>query len=202
MHPAPIFRWDDQSGMLSFVAERVFGTFVASIDGRLTVAQVPVLVETEQRLVLHLSHANPIAKALPLDAVLVVSGPDAYVSPDWYREPDQVPTMSYVSVELDGRLEATDDAMLLEILDRTAAELERRIPDKRPWTTSKMTPSVLAAKLKGIVGATFSITAVRGTSKLSQNKSEADRNDVIDALTRSARDGDRQIAALMRSKKT
>jgi len=54
----------------------------------------------------HLVRSNPIAQCLRAGerkAVLAVSGPDAYVSPDWYaRMPDQVPTWNYVAVHLRG----------------------------------------------------------------------------------------------------
>lgn len=193
MHPAPIFSWDDRSGMFAFVAERSFATFAGTVDKKLLIAHAPVLVEPERdRLLLHFSRGNPLGRAMPVRVVAVVAGPDAYVSPDWYTEPDQVPTWNYVAVELEGVLEPTAPATLREIVDRLSAEHERRIPGKAPWTSAKMTPSVLAAKLAGIVGATLSIEDVRGTRKLSQNKSADDRSSVIAAL------GANPLAALMK----
>jgi transcriptional regulator len=198
MHPTPLFHWSDREAMLAFVGERAFATIAATRDGTLAFAQAPVIVDGD-RLLLHLSRANRIAQRLPLRASLIVSGPDTYVSPDWYGEPDQVPTWSYVSVELDGELVATDEAQLLEILRRQSAVYEGRIAGKPPWTPDKMTPSVLAAKLKGIVGVTLSIDAVRGTRKLSQNKTESARAGVVEVLADSPHEADRTIARLMRS---
>jgi transcriptional regulator len=198
MHPTPVFHWSDREAMLGFVHDRAFATIAATIDGGIVFAQAPVLVDGD-RLLLHLSRANPIAKALPRRASLIVSGPDTYVSPDWYGEPDQVPTWSYVSVELDGDLVATDEAQLLEILHRLSATHEARITGKRPWSPDKMTPSVLAAKLKGIVGITVAIERLRGTRKLSQNKSESARAAVAQVLADSPYEADRTIARLMRS---
>ena len=42
----------------------------------------------------------------PAGALLIVSGPDGYVSPDWYGEPRNrmVPTWNYVAVHLRGEL--------------------------------------------------------------------------------------------------
>jgi transcriptional regulator len=198
MHPTPVFHWSDREEMLAFVGERAFATLTANLAGGIAFAQAPVIVDGD-RLLLHLSRANRIAKQLPLRASLIVSGPDTYVSPDWYGEPDQVPTWSYVSVELDGELVATDEAQTLEILKQQSAVFEGRLTGKRPWTTDKMTPSVLAAKLKGIVGVTFTIDALRGTRKLSQNKSETARAGVVQALADSPREADRTISHLMRS---
>jgi transcriptional regulator len=194
-----MFRWDDRSAIAAFVAERAFATLVASIEDRLVAAHAPLLVDGD-RCLLHLSRANAIARALPLRVLAIVGGADAYVSPDWYREPDQVPTWNYLAVELDGTLAATDDAMLRDILVRESARFEARIPGKRPWTIDKLAPETLAAKLKGIVGAILTVDAVRGTRKLSQNKSEDDRAGVVAGLAASARDGDRALAALMRER--
>jgi transcriptional regulator len=196
MHPTPVFRWEDRTEMLAFVAERGFATLTASVDGRLVAAHAPVIVVDHERVLLHLSRANPIAKALPLGALAVVNGPDTYVSPDWYREPDQVPTWNYVAVEIAGELVATDDAALRDILVRESAVFESRLA-KPAWTIDKLAPATLAAKLGGIVGIELRPHELRGTRKLSQNKTAADRAGVVAALAT----GDaaaRAIAALIR----
>jgi len=198
VHPTPIFHWDARDDLRAFIAERVFATVCASVEGTLVVAQVPVLVEGE-RLLLHLSRANPLARALPERWHAVVIGAEANVSPDWYSDTHQVPTWNYVSVEMAGVLEATDDAGLVEILRKQSAAYEARIEGKVPWTVEKLPPQILAAKLRGIIGATLAIESIRGTRKLSQNKSEADRVGLAAALDGSGRPDDREIAALVRA---
>jgi len=200
VHPTPAFHWDSRAEQLAFVTARAFATVCATIDGALVAAQVPVLVDDDgERLLLHLSRANPLARALPQRVLVVVSGPDAYVSPDWYAEPHQVPTWNYVSVEIGGELVATDEAMLVEILRRQSAVFESRLADKVPWTLDKLPPSTLAAKLKGIIGATLRIESIRATRKLSQNKTAGDRAGVAEALAGSGREADREIASLVRA---
>ena len=198
MHPTASFRWTDRDELRAFVAEHAFATITAVIDGRLVAAQAPMIVDGE-RFLLHLSRANPLARALPIaDALAIVSGPNAYVSPDWYRDADQVPTWNYESVEIAGALAATDEVQLREILVRESAVFEGRIANKPPWTIDKLQPATLAAKLKGIVGITLAPHELRGTRKLSQNKSEADRAGVIEALAASPHAADRAVAARMR----
>jgi transcriptional regulator len=195
MHPAPAFRWDDRAALLSFVGARSFGTLV---DASLRVSQVPVIVDGPDRLLLHLSRGNPMARGMPLRVVAVFAGVDGYVSPDWYVTPDQVPTWNYESVEITGTLAPTDDRALRDILARLGAEHESRIAGKRPWTMDKLTPATLDSLARGIVGATLSIESVRGTQKLSQNKAPADRDGVIAALDASATAANREVASRMR----
>jgi transcriptional regulator len=199
MHPAPAFRFESPDEMRAFVHEHAFATIAAVIDGRVVIAQAPMIVDGE-RFLLHLSRANPIAKAAPISVTAVVTGDDAYVSPDWYGTPDQVPTWNYVSVEIEGELTATDDEMLREILVRESAVFEGRIAGKQPWTIDKLRPETLAAKLKGIVGVVLTPRVVRGTSKLAQTKTAAERERVIAALAASPRERERNVAEAMRQR--
>ena len=200
MHPTPVFHWDTHSELVAFVTARAFATVCATIDGALVAAQVPVLIDASgTQLALHLSRANPLARALPQQVLVLVAGADAYVSPDWYDEPHQVPTWNYVSVEIRGELVGTDDARLVEILRRQSTMFEARIAGKPPWTLDQMPAATLAAKLKGIVGATLQIASINGTRKLSQNKTDADRAGIVTALNASPRAADCEIAGLVRT---
>ncbi|MFN0249820.1 MAG: FMN-binding negative transcriptional regulator [Kofleriaceae bacterium] len=191
MHPTPAFRWDDQVAMLSFAAGRSFATLV---DPSLRVAQAPLFVDADHSVYLHLSRANPMAQAMPVRVVAVVSGDDAYISPDWYESADQVPTWNYESVEIEGELTPTDDAMLVRILEGLSAKHEAWIIGKKPWTLDKLSPGVLAAKLEGIIGAKLAYTSLRGTQKLLQNKSLADRDAVVKQLAKSPSQMERGLA--------
>ncbi|UYI18045.1 MULTISPECIES: FMN-binding negative transcriptional regulator [Myxococcus] len=195
MHPTSVFHWKDRAEMLAFVRARSFATLV---DESLRVAQVPFIVdEAASRLLCHFSRGNPMSRALPMRVVAVVNGADAYVSPDWYKSHDQVPTWDYESVEIVGSLTPVDDTLLRDILAALSAEHEARIPDKAPWTMNKLRPATLDKMLTGIVGAALSIESIRGTQKLSQNKSDDDFDGVVAALERSPSQHDRDVAARM-----
>jgi len=87
----------------------------------------------------------------------------------------------------------------VEILRKQSAMYEARIPGKAPWRVDTLPPEILAAKLRGIIGATLEIESLRGTRKLSQNKTEADRAGVCAALDGTGRAPDREIATLVRA---
>jgi len=52
----------------------------------------------------HVARNNPLAKLADGKSqwLMAVTGADAYVSPDWYVSPDQVPTWLYQAVHLTG----------------------------------------------------------------------------------------------------
>lgn len=60
---------------------------------------------------------------------------------------------------------------------------------------NKVLPATLDKLTRGIVGAALSIESIRGTQKLSQNKSDEDLDGVIAGLERSPSPHGRDVAA-------
>ena len=197
MHPQPTFRETDEAALLAHLARHPFVTLAAAPQGRLRVANAPVVVRrlaSGLALDFHVSRGNALAAAIAdgFRAVAVSLAADAYVSPDWYQSADQVPTWNYVSVEAEGPVAALDDAGLVTLLDDLSAQEEARLAPKPPWTRAKMSPGRFEAMTRAIVGARMTVERLEGTTKLSQNKGEADRAGVIAAL------GEHPIAQRMR----
>jgi transcriptional regulator len=198
MHPTPLFQVTDRAPLLAQLRVQPFVTLAAAPDGRARVAHAPVVIhETDGALELHfhLSRGNALAPFLVAGfrAVAVSLGPDAYVSPDWYGAPDQVPTWNYLTVEVEGPVDVMDEAELVDLLDRLSAQEEAKLAPKPPWTRAKMSPGRFDVMLRGIVGGRLSIERLEGTTKLSQNKTAVQMDGVAAAL------GDHPIAALMRA---
>lgn len=178
MHPNPSFHSTDHAKDIAFVRDRAFGTLVMNGDPVPLVAHVPVLLSEDGREVLiHLVRSNPIARALksPLPARIAVSGPDAYISPDWYGVADQVPTWNYVAVQITGVLELLPHGKMREVLDIQSAHYETRLRPKTPWTAAKMTPEVLEKMMRMIVPCRMRVDDIAATWKLGQNKPDAVR---------------------------
>jgi transcriptional regulator len=199
MHPNPAFRQTPLDRNLAFARARGFGALsVNGPDGPLA-AHVPFLLNDDASFAdLHLARSNPIARAgLPAPALIAVSGPDAYISPDWYgpheQVPDQVPTWNYVAVHLRGVLEPLPEDALRPHVDALSAEHEGRITDKR----QKMTEGAMPRMMRMILPFRFRVTSVDGTWKLNQNKPAEVRARATEALSQgnAAAQG---IAALMR----
>jgi transcriptional regulator len=155
-------------------------------------------------VLLHLVRSNPIARLLKSGAAparIAVSGPDGYVSPDWYGVPDQVPTWNYVAVHLTGTLELMPESDLRGLLDRQSALFEERLHPKPPWTTAKMTPEVLTRMMRSIIGCRLTVAGVEGTWKLSQNKPDAVRLSAAEGMAEAGQGAETaRLAALMRDR--
>lgn len=178
MHPNPVFHTGDRDRNLGYARERGFGVLAVCIGSAPVMSHVPFLVcEDGETVLLHLVRSNPIARALktPLEARIAVSGPDSYISPDWYDVPDQVPTWNYVAIHLTGSLELRPVEELRATLDAQSALYEDRLLPKTPWTTEKMTPAALDKMMRMIVPCKLQISDVDATWKLNQNKPDGVR---------------------------
>ena len=139
MHPNLIYHTATEAQNLDFARARGFGTLaVNGADGPL-ISHIPFIL-SQDCAEFHLVRSNPIARALSkpdaalLPAMLAVTGPDSYISPDWYGIKDQVPTWNYIAVHLRGTLERRPDDAMRDLLARQSAEYERRLAPKREWT--------------------------------------------------------------------
>ncbi len=198
MHPNPAFRQTPGDSNLDFARARGFGILsVNGADGPLA-AHIPFLISQDGTTAdLHLARSNPIARAgLPAPALLAVSGPDAYVSPDWYGIPDQVPTWNYVAVHLRGRLDPLPSDALRDHADALAARFEAELLPKRPWLSSKMADGLMERMMRMILPFRLTISGIEGTWKLNQNKPPEARRAAAAALA--AHGGEPPSTALAR----
>ena len=196
MHPNRKFHIQDRDSMASLVRQLGFGVlFVATSEGLRSV-HVPVLLDGD-RLRFHVSRGNLVYSVLAggETALFVANGPHAYISPEWYGLEDRVPTWNYVAVELEGPVRALDSDALVRLVDDLSAENEARLAPKVPWTRAKMTPGRFDGLLKAIAGFEMEVAHWRGTAKIDQDKPDAVRSRIADALE--AR-GEREMAETMR----
>lgn len=175
MHPNPIFRKTGEAEALELARARAFGQLSVNGDKGPLAAYLPFLLSRDASIAeFHLMRSNPVARA-PGPALLAVSGPDGYISPDWYGLEDQVPTWNYVAVHLRGRLEILPDRHLQDLLARLSEAFEARLAPKPAWRLDKLTPGTYARLARMIVPARLHVEEVQSTLKLGQNKPEEAR---------------------------
>lgn len=194
MHPDRRFDWADRDAMLAFTAEVAFAHIFAATPEGPMVVHAPVVVTPGGDFRFHIARRNRIAAHLDgATALASIVGPNAYVSPDWYGLADQVPTWNYLAVEAEGPARRLSEDELVAQSDELSAAHEARLAPKPAWTRAKMTPGKFAAMLPALAGFELTVTALRGTRKLGQNKDAGARAGVAAAL------GGHPVAGLMRA---
>lgn len=187
---------------LDALADRYdFASLITVVDGAPFASHVPVTYRREGEAITvtgHLARANPQA-AHAGEAMLMLHGPHAYVSPSWYpdkAEQARVPTWNYAVAHLSGRLETFDDeAALATLVDALSQRHEARAGGD--WRFDFDAPAE-RVQLRGIVGFRLHVARVDFKLKLSQNHPLPNRLAVIAQLE--AGDGDaREVARMMRT---
>lgn len=200
MHPNPIYRSTEKADALAMAAARGFGQL--SVNGPAGPLAAHIPFESGDGVVhLHLARSNAIARAgLPLPALLAVTGPDAYISPDWYGVADQVPTWNYTAVHLRGTLEPLPPEALRPHLERMSAQFEARLAPKPSWLMTKMSDEAILRMTRMILPFRLIIDAVEATVKLGQNKTEDQRRGAAEGIETAAIGMEpHRIAAMMRA---
>jgi transcriptional regulator len=154
------------------------------------------------RLMGHVARNNRQWKASPLgQAMVIVRGPDAYISPGWYATKRKhgrvVPTWNYVTAHLHGELVVHDDP---EWCERNVRALVERHEAGRaePWSVDDAPPPYIEGQLRAIVGLEVRVTRIEAKTKLSQNRSSEDVAGAIAGLEAAGDAAELATAAAMR----
>ena len=189
---------------LAFASRSGIGHLTTSIDGRIESVVVPFFVDDQQdspTIYGHLSVSNPQAVSIDggHEALLIVDGPIAYVSPSLYPTKAEtgrvVPTLNYLSVQIRGRLmpiTSTEDFRNLLAALTSRFETER----DEPWSLDDAPSDFIHTQMKAICGFMMQITDVTGVAKRSQNRPKPDQVAVRRSFSRGT-EAERQIAEWM-----
>ena len=210
MYIPPINRVEDWDEIVRFVAaSRAADLVTINPDGLPVATLMPAVWEDALsdpshygRLVMHMARGNPQWRSIQegTQGLAIVRGAQAYISPTNYANKDTdrkvVPTWNYQTVHLSGVVEVSEDIELLRqiVTDLTAHHEENR---GQPWSVEQSDPRYFDAQLEGIIAVTLHITKVEAKSKISQNKSAAERARIVEDLFTSGIPGEEVIAAQM-----
>ena len=185
------------------VAANPFATLVTVRDGAPSVSHLPVLYAREgERVVFrgHWARPNPQWRDAG-EALLILHGPHAYVSPSWYPDKEEaarVPTWNYAVAHIAGTLEILDDT---DSLAAIVSELSERheAASGTHWRFELERADHLV-QLKGIIGFRLQAARIELKFKLNQNHPLANQRAVADALRAQDNENAQAIATLMRAR--
>jgi transcriptional regulator len=119
------------------------------------------------------------------EAMVIVHGPDAYVTPTWYASKAEhgrvVPTWNYLTAHVYGELRVHDDVAWLDTLVRRLTA-RHEAGEPAPWSVDDAPARFVAGQLRAIVGIELAITRIEAKVKMSQNRPAADVDGVIAGL--------------------
>ncbi|MCR8556671.1 FMN-binding negative transcriptional regulator [Mucilaginibacter sp. BJC16-A38] len=186
--------------VIDFIKRYSFATIVTVKDNIPTATHLPFIIkEVDGQLILlsHFAKANPQANDIVNNRALVIfTEPHAYISPKNYEKEQNVPTWNYLAVHAYG------DCFLLNGEENKAALLKETIQYYEADYLKRyegLTDDYKQKMMKGIVAFQIIVDDLQAKKKLSQNRSEKERENIIEDLEKSAITTEKEIADYMKS---
>ncbi|MCA4157705.1 FMN-binding negative transcriptional regulator [Priestia megaterium] len=184
-----------------FIQHNSFGTIVTTKNGKPIATHIPLILEKDEKddyyITGHVAYGNPQWRTFEeSEQVLVMyQGPHAYISSSWYKD-ENVPTWNYQAVHVYGKVEILNQDELKKSLTDLLYKYESHRKDPILW--DKLSPTLLEAELKGIVGFRVKVQDIQAAYKLSQNRNEDDYNNIIHNLYEEKGVDSHQLADVMK----
>jgi len=188
----------DRQEIITFMQRYSFATIVTQADDLPVATHLPFVVkEQEDKLFLqaHFAKANPQWKEIEGNTSLVIfTEPHAYISPNNYEKVENVPTWNYIAVHAYGKAHILDGVeQKTELLKHTINSFESAYLQQ--W--EGLTEQYRLKMMNGIVAFEIAVTDLQAKKKLSQNRSEIERENIVHTLSQSNDTNEREIAAYM-----
>ena len=148
---------------------------------------IPVTFDKADRSVIgHVARGNSQWSEKTNQEALFISAPvDSYISPSWYASKQEhgkvVPTWDYMLAHVYGDLIIHDDVDWLRIAVSNLTD-SFEAGRAKPWKLDDAPEDYVAGQLRAIVGVEIKVARLEVSFKMSQNKTKADLDGVIDGL--------------------
>ncbi|MDO1451716.1 FMN-binding negative transcriptional regulator [Rhodocytophaga aerolata] len=206
MYHFSYFKENEKQIILDFFEDHPFVFLTgSSLSGKQVATQIPVLIEERGgQLFLqgHMMRNTDHHKAFAENphALVVFTGPSAYVSASWYSNPQIGSTWNYMSVHISGQMNFMTRDELIQFMRKFTLKFEKgntnsltiydNLPDK---FLNKMMPAIAGFEMKA--------EEIDNVFKLSQNRDEQSYLNIISKLEEQG--GNSALIALeMKKRKT
>lgn len=188
MYNFSYFKEKDKQILLDFMETNPFAFLTGSfLSGAQVATQIPVLFEERNGALFlqgHIMRNTDHYKAFTENpnALIVFTGPNAYVSASWYSNPKIGSTWNYMSIHATGQMNFMSPEWLIQFMRKFTLKFEKgnksslTIYDNLPETfLSKMMPAIVGFELKA--------DKIDNVFKLSQNRDEKSYLNIISRLS-------------------
>lgn len=195
MRHTPRYIMADPDEVKRLIRSSPWATFVSPATGGLVASHYPVMLDEDADGIVIISHfgrPDDVLHELGQHEVLVIiQGPHDYVSSSWYTPDDIVPTWNHVTAHLYGTPEILSDDENYRMLELLTEHFEQHHPGGRSLAEDEAGTRRAA---RGTVGLRMRVERFDARAKLSQNKPDEVRENIVSHLD----ERNPQLAAEMR----
>jgi len=192
----------DKTEIIAFMKRFSFATLITSKNNIPTATHLPFIVTNKGEdiiLTSHFAKANEHWQDIEDNPVLVIfTEPHAYISTKNYDKDLNVPTWNYIAIHTYGKGKLiTNSEQVYRVLEKTIDNYESKF--RQQWENF---PDDYKQKMsKGIMAFEITITDLQAKSKLSQNRTDSEKQKIIETLAPS-KDTNEQLIAEYMTKQT
>jgi transcriptional regulator len=195
-------RVEDRDKAIAFMRANPFVILVSVNESVPFATHLPVVIDDvngQLTLRAHVAKANPHWQLIEQqESLLIFHGPHAYISPSLYEIRESVPTWNYAAVHVYGKGRIiSDEAGATRTLEALIGQFDESYREQ--WNS--LSSDYRTRMLRHIVAFEIPITRVEAKFKLSQNRTKAEQENVIRALSGNPDSTIASTAVLMRQEK-
>ncbi|MEB7725351.1 MULTISPECIES: FMN-binding negative transcriptional regulator [Mammaliicoccus] len=192
------YKENDIQEIKSFMLEHQFVTIITNDGDKPIATHVPINIHEKNGEIYvtgHLAKNNDQWRLLnkASNVLIIFQGPHAYISSTWYEKED-VPTWNYQSVHVYGDSRLLSESELIEDLTYLLNKYEGHRDNGATWDNMSENTR---KQINGIIGFEIEVKEIQAAYKLSQTRTEQDKNNIISKLKESGDHLDIAIAKIM-----
>ena len=199
MYTPSHFALEDDPAAQRIMRKYNFATLVSGTQTDVMASHLPLLWTSQGgqygSLRGHMARENPQWKQFADggEILAIFLSDHAYISPNWYVSGPAVPTWNYSAVHAYGTPSLIEETCCIKDLLRGMVEFEDPDPGNA-WPDTADYKKLVEEMIPHIVAFDISIVRLHSKAKLSQNRPETDRRQVMDNLRSSANAGAQKVA--------
>ncbi len=199
MYKFSYYTEQDQQTVIEFMKANAFAFITGTGENYPVATQIPVSVQIKDGNIFLQGHMmrktdHHLAFEKNNNVLVLFTGPHCFVSASWYTNPAVGSTWNYMTVHAKGKMSFMDEAGTLAAV--------KAISDTYEGTESagaydKLPEAYIDQMVKAIVGFTIEVESLDNVFKLSQNRDDASKKNIIAQLKKRGDDNSVMIAEEM-----
>ena len=187
----------NNDAVIAFMKEYPFAIITAFGEQYPVASHIPLDIEINEEgkifLSGHIMKKTDHHKAFEKnDNVLVIfNGPHTYISASWYSTPQIASTWNYMTVHVKGKIKLLDETATYNAIKNITNKYEGT---ETAASFDKLDDGYINQMLKAIIAFTIEVESMENTFKLSQNRDEQSRVNIIKQLKKRGDENSLQIA--------
>ena len=184
MYKFSYYTEQDDEKVIAFMKENAFALITGSGEKYPVATQIPLAIKVKEGKIFLEGHLmkktdHHLAFEKNNNVLVLFTGPHCFVSASWYTNPSVGSTWNYLTVHAKGKISFTDEAGTIKAV--------KAVSDKYEGTTSEgafdnLPPEYIDHMVKAIVGFSIEVESLDNVFKLSQNRDEESKKNIIQQL--------------------